>query len=187
MRRALLVVLAVLAVAAPAARAAEGPVLVVGDSLAVGMRPFLVPMLGDREVAWNARSGRTTPQGIQVLRATLAQITPATVVISLGTNDGPSPERFADRIRRVLLALPPRACVVWPTIIRAPRKGPYWGLDRVLRRQERRDPHFVAPSWDYAVLRGNVRLPDGVHPDDFGFLYRSRMIARAIRTGCRDR
>jgi hypothetical protein len=36
------------------------------------------------------------------------------------------------------------------------------------------------------VLRGNVRLPDGVHPDDFGFLYRSRMIARAIRAGCDD-
>jgi hypothetical protein len=50
--------------------------------------------------------------------------------------------------------------------------------------QVRRDPRFVVPSWDYAVLRGNVRLPDGVHPDDFGFLYRSRMIAKAIRRGC---
>jgi lysophospholipase L1-like esterase len=183
---AALAVAAVLAVACPQARAADGPVLVVGDSLAVGMRPFLVPMLGDRVIAWNARSGRTTPQGMQVLRATLAQVTPATVVISLGTNDGPDPQRFADRIRRVLGALPPRACVVWPTIIRPPRKGPYGALDRVLRRQARRDPRFVVPSWDYAVLRGNVRLPDGVHPDDFGFLYRSRMIARAIRAGCGD-
>jgi hypothetical protein len=75
---------------------------------------------------------------------------------------------------------------VWPTIIRPPRKGRYDGLDRVLRRQARRDPRFVAPSWDYAVLRGEVRLPDEVHPDQFGFLYRSRMIARAIRAGCGD-
>ena len=174
------------AFACPAARGANSPVLVVGDSLAVGMRPFLIPMLGDREVAWNARSGRTTPQGLQVLRATLAQVRPTTVVISLGTNDGPDPQRFADRIRRVLLALPPGTCVVWPAIIRAPRKGPYAALDRVLREQARRDPRFVVPSWDYAVLRGNVRLPDGVHPDEFGFLYRSRMIARAIRAGCGD-
>ena len=90
------------------------------------------------------------------------------------------------RIRRVLLTLPPGACVVWPTIIRPPRKGPYAALDRVLRDRARRDPRFVVPSWDYAVLRGSVRLPDGVHPDDFGFLYRSRMIARAIRVGCDD-
>jgi lysophospholipase L1-like esterase len=181
-----LLVAGAVAVACPAARAAHGPVLVVGDSLAVGMRPFLIPMLGDREVAWNARTGRTTPQGLQVLRATVPQITPTTVVISLGTNDGSNPRRFANRIRRVLRELPAEACVVWPAIIRPPRKGPYAALDRVLRRQAQRDPRFVVPSWDYAVLRGNVRLPDGVHPDDFGFLYRSRMIARAIRGGCDD-
>ena len=181
-----LLVAGVIAFACPAARAAQGPVLVVGDSLAVGMRPFLVPMLGDREVAWDARTGRTTPQGLQVLRAILPQVTPATVVISLGTNDGSDPGRFADRIRRVLRALPPRACVVWPAIIRPRRKGPYAALDRVLREQALRDPHFLVPSWDYAVLRGNVWLPDGVHPNQFGFLYRSRMVARAIRVGCED-
>jgi hypothetical protein len=103
-----LVALAVLAAAAPLARAADGPVLVVGDSLAVGMRPFLIPLLGDREVAWNARNGRTTPQGMQVLRAMLPTVTPETVVISLGTNDGPDPARFADRIRRLLGMLPRR-------------------------------------------------------------------------------
>ena len=121
-------------------RAAGGPVLVVGDSLAVGMRPFLVPMLGDREVAWDARTGRTTPQGLQVLRACAGEVKPATVVVSLGTNDGSDRGRFADRIRRILGALPPRTCVVWPSIIRPPRKGPYDGLDRVLRRQAQRDP-----------------------------------------------
>ena len=184
MRRAALVVLAVLAAAAPAARAADRSVLVVGDSLAVGMRPFLVPLLGDRVVAWNARSGRTTPQGMQVLRATLPTVTPQVVVISLGTNDGPDPARFADRIRRILVTLPPGACVVWPSIIRPPRKGPYAGLDRVLRRQARRDPDFHVPAWDHAVLRGEVRLPDHVHPDEFGFLFRSRMVVRTIHQRC---
>jgi hypothetical protein len=179
-----LVVAGAVALGCPSARAAEGPVLVLGDSLAVGMRPFLGPMLADREVVWDARTGRTTPQGLQRLRADPLRVLPTTVVVSLGTNDGPDPARFADRIRRVLLALPPGACVVWPTIVRAPRKGPYGGLDRVLRRQARRDPRFVVPAWDVAVLRGEVRLPDGVHPDQFGFLRRSRMIAHAIRTGC---
>jgi GDSL-like lipase/acylhydrolase family protein len=159
-------------------------VLVLGDSLAVGMRPCLGPPLGDREVVWDARTGRTTPQGLQSLRADPLRVLPTTVVVSLGTNDGPDPARFADRIRRVLLALPPGACVVWPAIVRAPRKGPYDGLDRVLRRAARRLLRFVVPAWDVAVLRGEVRLPDGVHPDQFGLLHRSRMIANAIRTGC---
>jgi lysophospholipase L1-like esterase len=179
-----LVLAGAVALACPAARAADAPVLVVGDSLAVGLQPFLGPMLGDREIVWDARSGRTTPQGLRALRTDLALVTPHTVVISLGTNDGSDPQRFADRIRRVLLELPPGTCVVWPAIIRAPRKGPYDGLDRVLRRRALRDPRFIVPGWDRAVARGSVVLPDGVHPDDVGFRFRSRMIADAIRNGC---
>ena len=179
-----LLVAGVVAVACPAARAEQGPVLVVGDSLAVGMRPFLVPMLGDREVTWNARTGRTTPQGLQVLRATLPQVTPATVVVSLGTNDGSDPRRFADRIRRVLRALPAQACVIWPTIIRPPRKGPYGALDRVLRDQARRDPRFVAPAGTTRCCGATCGCRTASTPTTSASSYRSRMIARAIRVGC---
>lgn len=179
-----LLVAGTVALACPTARAAQAPVLVLGDSLAVGMRPFLGSMLPDREVVWDARTGRTTPQGLARLRADLPQVTPTTVVVSLGTNDGSDPGRFASRMRRLLLALPPTACVVWPAIYRPPRKGPYAALNRVLRRQARSDPRFVVPRWDVAVLRGEVRLPDGLHPDEFGFRQRSRIVASAIDHHC---
>jgi GDSL-like lipase/acylhydrolase family protein len=179
-----LLVAGTVALACPTARAAQAPVLVVGDSLAVGMRPFLGSMLPDREVVWDARTGRTTPQGLARLRADLPQVTPTTVVVSLGTNDGSDPGRFANRMRRLLLALPPTACVVWPAIYRPPRKGPYEALNRVLRRQARSDPRFVVPRWDVAVLRGEVQLPDGLHPDEFGFRHRSRIVASAIDHHC---
>jgi hypothetical protein len=87
-------------------------------------------------------------------------------------------------MRRLLLALPPTACVVWPAIYRPPRKGPYEALNRVLRRQARSDPRFVVPRWDVAVLRGEVQLPDGLHPDEFGFRHRSRIVASAIDHHC---
>ena len=81
-------VIALLAIAIPAAAQAEmpSPVLVVGDSLAVGMRPYLGTMLGSSEVVWDARSGRTTPEGLVRLRARLREVAPASAVLPPGTN-----------------------------------------------------------------------------------------------------
>jgi lysophospholipase L1-like esterase len=169
---------------AAASAAMPSPVLVVGDSLAVGMRPYLGAMLGPSEVVWDARSGRTTPEGLVRLRARLREVTPQTVVISLGTNDGPDPRRFADRIRRALAAIPASACVVWADINRPPRKGRYRALNRVLEQAADRDPRLVLVHWDRAVLHGRVALPDGLHPDPAGFRYRSRLVAGAIVRGC---
>jgi lysophospholipase L1-like esterase len=183
--RAAALAIAALAFAAPAAQATmPSPVLVIGDSLAVGMKPYLGDLLGASEVVWDARSGRTTPEGLVRLRARLGQVTPQTVVISLGTNDGPDPARFASRIRRALAAIPAGACVVWTDINRPPRKGRYHGLNRVLERAAVQDPRMVLVHWDRAVLQKSVSLPDGLHPDAAGFELRSRMVAGAIARGC---
>jgi lysophospholipase L1-like esterase len=166
------------------AHAETRKVLVVGDSLAVGMRPYLGTMLVDSQVTWDVRSGRTTPTGMQRLRAHLRQETPQTVVISLGTNDGPDPARFASRVRRTLRAVPARACVVWASINRPPRKGPYRALNGVLRDAARHDPRLTVIDWDAAVTLGKVALPDGLHPDPAGFRYRSSLFAAAVERGC---
>jgi lysophospholipase L1-like esterase len=178
--------IALLALAVPAAASAEmpSPVLVVGDSLAVGMRPYLGTMLGSSEVVWDARSGRTTPEGLVRLRARLREVTPQTVVISLGTNDGPDPQRFGERIQRALDAIPASACIVWADINRPPRKGRYHGLNRVLEQAAADDPRMVLVHWDRAVLHRSVSLPDGLHPDAPGFRYRSLMVAGAVARGC---
>ena len=166
------------------AHAGPSPVLVVGDSLAVGTEPYLGAMLASTQMTWAAMNGRTTPQGLRTLRADLQTVAPQAVVISLGTNDGPDPQRFADRIRRVLADIPPGTCVVWATINRPPRKGPYTGLNRVLVRAAARDPRVVLVDWNLAVAVGKVRLPDGLHPDAAGYYYRSRMIADALTRRC---
>jgi lysophospholipase L1-like esterase len=178
--------IALLALAVPAAASAEmpSPVLVVGDSLAVGMRPYLGTMLGSSEVVWDARSGRTTPEGLVRLRARLREVTPQTVVISLGTNDGPDPQRFGERIQRALDVIPASACIVWADINRPPRKGRYHGLNRVLEQAAADDPRMVLVHWDRAVLHRSVSLPDGLHPDAPGFRYRSLMVAGAVARGC---
>jgi hypothetical protein len=161
----------------------SSPVLVVGDSLAVGMRPYLAEALGT-DVAWDAKSGRTTPQGLFALRAALKVVQPATVVVSLGTNDGSDPARFQDRIDRMLAAIGPGRCVVWANIYRPARKGPYVALNGVLVQEAARIGRLHLVDWSSAVARRAVTLPDGLHPDADGFAYRSRMIARAVRSGC---
>jgi len=184
LRRAACLAALVALAAAPAARADNRSVLVVGDSLAVGMKPFLGAMLPRSPLAWDAVTGRTTPVGLHRLRIDLRTMTPRTVVISLGTNDGPDPARFADRLRRVMRAVPSDACVVWASINRPPRKGPYRGLNRVLARAAQRDQRLTVVDWNTAVRTGRVFLPDGLHPDATGFRYRASQIAAAVRHGC---
>ena len=180
----LLAALGVLLGSAGPARAGDSDVLVVGDSLAVGTQPFLDSMLGGRNVVSAARNGITTPQGMRLVRMELRVVTPKTVVISLGTNDGSDPQRFADRVRRTMNLLPANACVIWATIIRPPRKGAYRGLNRVLHQAKRRDPRIVIVDWEHAVTGGAVYLPDGLHADEAGYRYRSAMIADAVALGC---
>ncbi len=167
------------------ARAADGDVLEVGDSLAVGTQPFLGEMLADRNLVSNIRNGITTPQGMRLLRMSLRTVVPKTVVVSLGTNDGGDPKRFADRLRRTLALLPADTCVVWSTIIRPRRKGPYRPLNRVLHRLKKQEPRLVVVDWEHAVTGGAVFLPDGLHADRAGYRYRSAMIADAVNRGCR--
>jgi lysophospholipase L1-like esterase len=157
-------------------------VLVIGDSLAVGLRPYLGPLLGE-DVAWDAKSGRTTPQGLLALRSALKIVRPTTVVVSLGTNDGSSPARFQDRIDRTLSAIGDR-CVVWTNIYRPARKGPYAALNAVLSSEASRVRHLHLVDWLGAVRRQAVTLPDGLHPDRAGFEYRGKLIADAVRGDC---
>jgi hypothetical protein len=156
------------------------PVLVVGDSLAVGLEPYLAPMVAPRGVMWDARNGATTPQGLVHLRADLRRVAPSAVLISLGTNDGPHADRFRNRIRRALRAIPPSTCVVWANLHRPRRKGPYRRLNAVLEHEARRDHRLVVVRWSRAVDRHRVHLRDGIHPDAAGFDYRSSLYARAL-------
>jgi lysophospholipase L1-like esterase len=162
---------------------ASAKVLVVGDSLAVGLKATLPGLLG-QDVAWDAKSGRTTPQGLSALRSSLKIVRPSVVIVSLGTNDGPDPRRFASRIDRALAAIGPNACVVWSDIYRPARKGPYAALNGVLGAEALKVRRLHLVAWNRAVARRAVALPDGLHPDAAGFAYRARLIAKAVRAHC---
>ncbi len=187
----LVVVLTTLLLLAAVARADELPepqipvdVLVVGDSLAVGMRPSLPDDIAPRTVWWDARTGRTTPEQLKTLKLLVQAHTPRVVVISLGTNDGSDPSRFSARVRRTLQVVGDDACVVWPDISRPERKGAFAGLNRALHRAALHRAGLTIVPWRDAVVRREVRMRDGVHPTRSGYRHRSLMVARAIRDTC---
>jgi lysophospholipase L1-like esterase len=170
---------------APAPATAMSDVLVLGDSLAVGTMPYLDSMLPlDINLTWDAVDGRTTPQGIDSLRLDLREVEPQLVVVSLGSNDGPDPERFTRRIRQVLADVSPQTCVAWFSIVRPLRKGRYGAMNRALRAEAERDRRLVVINWDNAVRRGTVFLPDGLHADAAGYRYRSSKVVQAVHSGC---
>ncbi|HEV7806929.1 MAG TPA: SGNH/GDSL hydrolase family protein [Solirubrobacteraceae bacterium] len=166
------------------AHADPAQVLIVGDSIAVGLHPFLVKMITDREVTFDAKNGRTTPQGLRALRFELERYAPQAVVLNLGTNDGSDPDVFAERVAKALHAVPRSTCVVWPAIVRAPRKGAYKELNRVLRDAARRDHRLTVLNYDRMVAKGSVPLRDGVHPTHEGYRFLSWVTAAAVQRGC---
>jgi hypothetical protein len=180
-RLALVFACALTAASAPAAgEPHRDTLLVVGDSLAKGLEPYLGRLVAPRSIIWDVSAGRTTPEGLVRLRAQLRVARPRAILVSLGTNDGPHADRFRDRIRRALHAIPPHVCVVWADLDRPPRKGPYRPLNAELARAARHDRRLVVVHWHHAVASHRVRLPDQIHPDPAGFDYRSHQYARAL-------
>jgi len=130
-------------------------IFVTGDSLAVGIAPYVHERVVDAAVGRASRAG---------LRAILGRRN-AVLLVSLGANDADRDPRF---VRRVRAALVGRRCVAWL----APSQRPH--LRSVLRSAARADARLRIVS-----MRG-VRLSDGVHPDPSGY----RVLAGRMTSAC---
>ena len=110
-------------------------VFVVGDSLAVGTRPYLGRALGGWRVRTSASISKQAPQGAAEL---VRRHLPPVVVASLGTNGDPrAVSSFEGAVRRALRAVGKPGCLVWPNIVRPAVAGAsYAGYNRVLSPAE---------------------------------------------------
>lgn len=130
-------------------------ILLAGDSLAVGVHPFL-----ERRHELRARVGATSRQALLSIDSSMASV----VLVSLGANDPDDPRAFRVVVRRVLRG---RRCVAWVVPPRRPR------LARVLRIEHRKNPRMHP-----VVLTGLAR-PDGVHPTARGYARLALRLSRA--------
>jgi len=187
-RRIAAVALAVLALT-PAASASAGHhavgkrLFVVGDSLAVGTKPYLPRSLHGWRIRSSVSISKHAPEGAAEL-ARRGHSLPPVVVASLGTNDDPhATGSFEAAVRKALRAAGKRGCIVWPNIVRPAVGGAtYAGYNNVLDRIAKRNDHLRVVDWSVMAAHNRGWFgDDGVHPNATGYLARARAIARQVR------
>lgn len=162
--------------------ASSGAVTLVGDSLNVGIEPYLQGALTGWRITSNDRVGRTTAEGIDEIEARRLPLS-SHLVISLGTNDSPREvAAFRSDVARVLELVGPNRCVVWATIWRDGR--PNDAFNDVLRHAAAANRRFRVVDWAAMVgQQPDWLAADGVHGTEAGYRERARAVAEAV-TGC---
>jgi hypothetical protein len=175
----------------PAAAATAGPgadaslarrLLVNGDSLAEGTRPYIPRELRRWSVTQSTAISRHAPEGAAVLRA-YGRSLPRVIHVSLGTNDDPRQvSSFRTAIQSVMDTAGPRRCVVWANIVRPPVAGAsYAGYNHALAEESKPRENLRVVNWVRMVRENPQWLAgDGVHVSADGYQARAHAIARSV-------
>lgn len=159
---------------------ATGAVTLVGDSLNVGIEPYLDDELPGWRVDAHDRVGRATQEGIDELRSLGGGLAPV-VVVSLGTNDSDGSEQeFRKLVNQAVAIVGPRRCLVWATVVRD--GTPRTGFNQVLEDARSEHPNVRLVEWAALVGDdGELLAGDLVHGTPEGYARRAEDTARAIR------
>jgi hypothetical protein len=183
----LCLLLPVLALVPAGAEAKRGrSLLVVGDSLTVGTRPYLREFLRGWRIHQDVSVSKQVSEGPAALRRWGRHL-PRVVFVNLGTNGDPrGVGLFTSALRRTMRIAGPKRCVVWSSIVRPPVGGrSYHGLNSVLARQARRRRNLIVFRWARLARRHPGWFgPDRVHVTATAYRIRARAMARQIRN-CR--
>lgn len=155
-------------------------VTLVGDSLNVGIEPYLRKELEGWTIDAHDRIGRGTAEGVEVLHDLRASLAPV-VVVSLGTNDGAGSERlFGALVAEAIELLGPDRCLLWATIVRDAVSR--FEFNRVLVRARAANPNVRLVEWALMVSEDDSLLArDFVHGTPEGYAARAAATARAVR------
>ena len=183
MKRALTLLVAGLALVPASASAAERSLLVNGDSLAEGTRPYIPPELPGWRVRQSTAVSRHAHQGDDVMRRYGSRL-PRVIHVSLGTNDDPGDvDGFRAAIGAVMKVAGAGRCVVWANIVRPPYRGvSYRGYNRALADEASKRDNLRVLNWVRMVRAHPEWLADdGVHVSAEGYRARAKAVARAVR------
>jgi hypothetical protein len=157
--------------------------ILIGDSLAVGIRPLLPALLPGWKLTIDGRVGRPLAEGMNILARTQLPSDGSTVLaISLFTNDDPTHlAALGQAVQTTLARVGPRGCVIWATIASHPVGGvTYAKANALLDQRAAQDPRLQLVPWARAVQQDPGLLgPDHVHPTPQGYQLRAELYAQA--------
>jgi len=166
--------------------AAVEEVYVVGDSLTVGVKPWLARDMaahGVRLVGVDARVSRPVDEGLALLRSTGDRL-PGTVVVALGTNNLSATRTQVEGWLRTARQLVGDRRLIWVNLTVDLAKAPH--LDRF--EQINATIAAIAPrygievaDWDrWSAEYGVTTRPDGIHYEDRAYRLRAWFYAAAV-------
>lgn len=160
-----------------------GAVTLVGDSLNVGIEPYLPSALEGWTITNRNESGRPTSVGLDVLREEGTELA-RRVVVSLGTNDSiDDVAGFRRQVREALAIAGPRRCVVWVNMAVDWRS--FAEFNDVLAQEAERSDNLRLVDWAGLLAEHPDWLAaDGVHGTEAGYQGRAEAVAEAVRS-CR--
>jgi lysophospholipase L1-like esterase len=158
----------------------RGTVSLVGDSLNVGVEPYLEAALGGWTIETDDVVGRSTATGLEHLRERGAALG-RYVVISLGTNDPrDGVDAFRADVTQVLQVAGGR-CVVWATIHRD--GNAYAPFNEVLRDEAAANRNLRLVEWTSMLdSHPDWLAADGIHGTPDGYRARAAAIVTAMRS-----
>ena len=158
---------------------ADDPVLLIGDSLAVGIEYYVDVGLGDRAMTTDAAEGRGTATQVSLLE-TYADTSAPVWVVSLGTND--NVEEFPQQAKAIMELAGPDRCVVWFDVWREETDESINATLDALAA-EHSNLHLV-PWHDTSSLHYDWFSGADVHPSSEGYAVRGQMAVDAITEYC---
>jgi hypothetical protein len=165
--------------------------IVIGDSLAVGMARALAADLPDWQVSTDARIGRPLAEGMRILQSTSlhsgAAGEHAILAFSLFTNDSPTALDELEAAVRTSVERAGRAgCAIWATISRPPLNGVTYDaanarLERLAADPELSSRLVLVPWAELVAAHPELIGPDHVHATPTGYQARAQLYAQAAQ------
>lgn len=158
----------------PGTADASARILYVGDSLGVGTSPYLRSAIGPRSVQVDSEVGRSSTEGLSVLRATLRPMHEI-VIFDIGTNDW-SPQTLAKNLSSARRLIGSRLMLTFT--INKPGVAPF---NRAVRAFARSDDDVALIPWHSLAAKKHLLGGDGIHASAPGYWRRAELTADYIQ------
>jgi hypothetical protein len=157
----------------------DDPVLLLGDSLAVGIQYYVDAGLGDRVLTMDAAEGRGTATSVSLL-SPYAETSAPVWIVSLGTND--NPEEFEAQARSIMELAGSDRCVVWFDVWREDTDD---SINATLTELASKNPTMHLIPWhETSALHTDWFSGTDVHPSSEGYAVRGQMAVDAVNEYC---